>query len=208
MRVSFKEANQRRLAKMTEAELRDVLDRSAAFAARLVRARTWRSREGGVLPEGRSIQDVVQLAFEKILEGAKWDEDKALWLVLEGLIRGWVGNWVKSWENRRFSNADDTASPEGDDAWVSAVDQFEASAPTAAQELLRKEDDDLILEIISSMEEGSPERRVIEAIFSGASKRAEIMADAGLDAGSYEAVKKRLQRFLENYRQDRASAHH
>jgi DNA-directed RNA polymerase specialized sigma24 family protein len=206
--VSSKEANERRLAAMTDADLHDLLDRATAFADRLVRSKNWRGLQGGVLPAGKSVQDLVQAAFEKILEGAKWDEDKDLAMVLGGIIRGTVKNLVESWENRNFSNPDDHEGPEEEDGWVSAVDRFASSEETADRKISRKEDEDLLLNVIETLKEGSEERRIVEAIvFSGVGKRAEVLAETGLSAKEYEAAKKRLQRFLENYRRESATAH-
>ena len=206
--MSSKEANERRIAAITEADLLDLMERAAAYASRLVAQKSWRGAKPGVLPEGRSVQDLVQSAFEKVLEGAKWDDGKDLAMILEGIIRGMVGNLAKSWENRRFSNPDDATSPEGEDAWVSAVDRFPSTGGGPAEIVARREDDDLILETIESLEAGSPERRIVEAIFSGAAKREEVLAETGMGDKEYEAAKKRLRRCLEHYRQECASAQH
>jgi hypothetical protein len=206
--VSSKEANERRLEPMTDADLHDLLDRATAYADRLIRSKNWRGSRGGVLPAGKSVQDLVQAAFEKILEGATWDEDKDLAMVLCGIIRGAVGNLANSWENRNFSNPDDQAEPEDEDGWVSAVDRFASSEETADRKASRKEDEDLLLSIIESLKEGSEERRIVESIvFAGAGKRAEVLSDTGLSEKEYEAAKKRLQRFLVNYRRETATAH-
>ncbi|MFM2199241.1 MAG: hypothetical protein RLZZ505_2673 [Verrucomicrobiota bacterium] len=206
--VDSKVANERRLAAMTEAEIHDLMDRSVAYATQLISSRNWRNAGRGVLPEGCSASDLVQAAFQNILEGGKWDEDKPLWLVLKGYIRGTVKNLVESWENRVFSNADDRLHEEGECDWVSAVEQFENDEAPPESRLIREEDDELILGIIDSMEPGSPDRLIVEAIFNGASKRAEVIAQAGLNDKEFEAAKKRLQRFLENYRQELRSVHH
>ena len=206
--MDSKAANERRLAAMTEAEFHDLMDRSVAYATQLISSRNWRNAERGVLPEGRSASDLVQAAFQNILEGGKWDEDKPLWLVMRGYIQGTVGNLVKSWENRVFSNADDGLPEEVESDWVSAVEQYENDDAPPESRLVREEDDELILGIIDSMDPGSPDRRIVEAIFNGASRRAEVIAEAGLNDKEFEATKKRLRRFLENYRQELRSVHH
>ena len=155
------------------------------------------------------MQDLVQAAFQNILRGGEWAADKPLWLVLEGFIRGSVRNLATSWENRLFTNGDDKVSPDGDDRWLSAFEQFSTDGLSPDDTLIQEEDDDLILNIIESLGEGSPDRLIVEAIFhSGAKKRDQILMDTGLDAKSFEAAKKRLRRFLENYRQERESANH
>lgn len=206
--MSSKEANERRLEPMTEADLHDLLDRATAYTDRLIQSKNWRGSKGGVFPAGKSAQDLVQAAFEKILEGAKWDEDKDLSMVLCGIIRGAVGNLATSWENRNFSNPDDLAESEDKDGWVSAVDRFASSEESADRKASRKEDEDLLLSIIEDLKEGSEERRIVESVvFAGAGKRAEVLSDTGLSEKEYEAAKKRLQRFLVNYRRETAAAH-
>lgn len=192
---------------MTEAEFHDLLDRTTAFAARLISAQRWRFGKGGFLPEGFSAADLAQAAFENILKGGKWDESKPLWLVLEGYVRGSVGNLAKSLENRLISGIDDKL-PKGEETWRSAVEQMESADPGPVEIIQRAEDDELILGVVDGLEEGSPERKIVEAILNGASKRADVLAETGLKAAEYEAAKKRLQRFLENYRQQKAAGHH
>jgi hypothetical protein len=206
--VSPGEANEKRLNAMSDEEIFDLLDRATAYATQLVRSRNWRGSRGGVLPVGKSVQDLVQAAFENILQGAKWDEGKELAMVLKGIIRGMVKNLVESWENRNFYNPDDKAGQEGEDDWVSAMDGFASSEVLADQKAICRDDDDRLLEVIEALKEGSEERRIVESIvFSGARKRAEVLADTGLSEGEYEAAKKRLQRFLGDFRQERATAH-
>ena len=206
--MSQKEANERRISAMTDAEIIDLLERATAYASRLIKGNRWRRAHGGVLPRGNSAQDLVQSAFEKILNGAKWDEEKDLAMVLCGIIRGTVKNLVESWENRRFSNPEDETESQEEDEAGSAIDRFASSDSTADRKVSEKEDEDLLLEIIESLREDSEERKIVEAIvFSGARKRAEVLDDTGMNEMEYEAAKKRLRRFLENYRQERAAAH-
>lgn len=206
--MSQKAANERRIGTLTDAEIFDLLDRATAYASSLIKSKSWRGARGGVLPNGNSAQDLVQTAFEKILNGAEWDEEKDLGMVLFGIIRGNVKNLVESWENRRFSNPEDiTQHQEGDES-DSALDRFASSESVASSKALEKEDEDLLLEIIESLKEGSEERKIVESIvFSGARKRAEVLEDSGMNEKEYEAAKKRLRRFLENYRQKRSAAH-
>jgi hypothetical protein len=102
--VSSKAANERRIAAMTEAEIRDVMDRTTVYAEKMISSKSWRSRKGGVLPGGRSAQDLVQAAFENILKGGAWGRSKPLWLVMQGNIRGRVGGLADSLENRHTSS--------------------------------------------------------------------------------------------------------
>lgn len=192
---------------MTEAELHDLMERTTAFAARQISGKRWRFGKGGFLPGGRSACDVAQAAVENILNGGKWDEDKPLWLVLEGYVRGLVGNLARSCENRLVSGIDDKR-PLGEETWSSAVEQIVSGDFDPAENLQRAEDDDVIIDVVDGFEIGSPERRIVEAVLNGASKRADVLAETGLKAAEYEAAKKRLRRFLEDFRQQRAVEHH
>ncbi|MES2466347.1 MAG: hypothetical protein V4675_03510 [Verrucomicrobiota bacterium] len=193
---------------MKDAEILDLLDRATAYASNLIRGRSWRGAHGGVLPDGNSAQDLAQTAFEKILCGAKWDEEKDLKMVLCGIIQGAVKNMVESWENRRFSNPEDEAQSQDDDEAGSVIDRFASTDSAPDRKASEREDEDLLLEIIESLKDGSEERKIVEAIvFSGARKRGEVLDDSGMNEKEYEAAKKRLRRFLENYRQERATAH-
>jgi hypothetical protein len=192
---------------MTESELHELMDRTTAFAARLIAGKSWRFGKGGLLPGGRSACDLAQAAFENILKGGKWDEDKPLWLVLEGYVRGVVGNLAKSCENRLVSGIDDNR-PNGDDVWHSAVEQFASDGCDPGENHQRDEDDEVFLEVVEGLKAGSPEKKIVEAFLNGASKRAEVLEETGLKAVEFEAAKKRLQRFLGNYRQQRAYGHH
>lgn len=193
---------------MTDAEIFDLLDRATAYASRLIKGNSWRRSRGGVLPGGNSAQDLVQMAFEKILNGAKWDEEKEFGMVLCGIIRGTVKNLVNSWENQRFFNPEDeTQSQDGEEARA-AIDQFTSASLAPDRKVSERADEDLLLEIIESLKEGSDERRIVESIvFSGAGKRADVLKDTGIKEKEYEAAKKRLRRILENYRQERVAAH-
>lgn len=193
---------------MTDEEILDLLDRATAYASNLIRGRSWRGAYGGVLPDGYSAKDLVQTAFGKILNGAKWDEEKGLGMVLYGIIRGTVKNLVDSPENQRFSNPEDDPQSQEDDDAGSAMDRFASSESAADRKASEREDEDLLLDLIESLKEGSEERKIVEAIvFSGARKRAEVLEDTGMNEREYEAAKKRLRRFLENYRQERAASH-
>lgn len=205
--MSSKEANERRIAAMTDDEIDHALDQTTASAVSMISSKSWRSCNGGLLPGGRSAQDLVQAAFENILKGGKWDDDKTLELVLFGFIRGSVGNLAKSWENRNFTSIDEK-SADGDEVGLSAIEQIAADDPDLVEKTSPSEDYEVILQIVDSLAEGSPEKRIAESYLSGASKRGEVCSETGLNDKEYEAAKKRLRRFLEDYRKKRAAARH
>lgn len=184
---------------MKDAEVLEALDQVSAFAHRLIQSKIWRGNTGGVLPEGQAAPDIVQHAMEKILTGAKWDEDKPLWLVLRGLVMGRISNLVRSWENRHFSNPDDQNPLDNDQLGNSITNSFTATDEDPYERLAREEDDIAILEISEALNDKPAEKLVVDAIINGVTKRAEIMELTGLNKQEYEAVKKRLRRFLESF---------
>lgn len=202
------QSNEQRVAAMQDGDLVDVMQQTTAYAYRLVRAALWRGTCDGVLPDGMSAVDLSQMALEKVLQGAKWDSDKPLWLILQGLVRGWIGNLKNGAENRRLVNGEDFSEIDEGGTILSPMEAFADPSPAPGDRVAREEDDNFILEFIDGLEAGSPERLITESIFSGVTKRNEILADTGLTAPKFEAAKKRLRRLLENYRQKRASAHH
>jgi hypothetical protein len=101
----------------------------------------------------------------------------------------------------------DEKSSDGEDG-RSVADQIAVDDPDPVERTKRSEDYEVILQIVDSLAEGSPEKRIAESYLSGASKRDEVCSETGLNVKEYEAAKKRLRRFLEDYRKKRAAARH
>jgi len=191
------EANQARLAEMADEEVLDALKRASAFASRLIRSRTWRGSEGGVLPGGRMVEDLVQESFENVLKGSKWDESKPLWLILEGLVRGKVGNLVRSWGNRNFTNPD-RMDTRGDQS-VSYFDELESRELSPDELVARQEEDEtFILKLSEALSDRPEERLIADAVMEGLEKRSEIAERTGLAVEQVTQARKRLKRFLES----------
>lgn len=207
-REAQKAANEARLAKLSEDKLLELLSRATAFATRCIKENCWRSAgSGGVLPEGSGPEDIVQRAFERLLDGAKWDEDKTLEMVLMGLVKGHVANLVRLLENKRTINPGDIKDNE-DEAEQSKEKWTPKENLNPAHLMERAEDDEAALEILESFERDSQEYRIVEAILGGTTKRAEILQETGISASEYEAAKKRLRTFLQKFWQIRAANQH
>lgn len=198
--MNSEEVNTRRIAEMTEAEIHGVVEQLTAYAARLIGSKRWRFGKAGLLPGGRSLDDIVHAAFENVLKGGEWAEDKPLWLVLQGYVRGLVGRLAISCENQLVTGIDDKR-PNSEESWGSAVEAMASPEVSPVEIIQRANDDVVLLEILDAFDEGAPERLIVESIISGAPTRAEVLSDTGLSKGEYEAAKKRLRRFLEKYRQ-------
>ena len=197
-----------RLAEIPDAELNALLDKLAAYASKLIRSLCWRGIGSiGVLPNGESAETVVQVAVEKLLDGAKWDQGKNVEKVLFGILRGHIANLVRSWENRHFINLSDDEGKEGSIP-TSTLDIVGWDGFSPVKFLERSEDDDEALGILETFEDGSPEYRIVSAIFNGANKRAIILEEAQLSAKEYDAARKRLRTFFEKRWRNRAPDQH
>jgi len=206
--MSSQEANEARFAALTASEIEELVDRLTAYARKLVASKSW-NRGGGIelLPKGFSAKDLVQAAFSNLLGGGDWDEDKPALLVLKGFIKGTVGNLINSSEHKTNDSLEDEfADPE--QLWKSATENITDSDPGHSEIVQRDEDDDIFMEAMEGLADGSPDRLIVEAIFNGAAKRDEVLADTGLTASEYEAAKKRLRRYLSDFRQQLTSVHH
>ena len=165
--MSNRSDNEDRIAEIPESEIAKIVKELTAYAYKCIRSCCWRGiGSTGVLPDGQSAPDVVQRAFEKILDGAKWDQDKPLKMVLAGLVRGHVSNQVLSWENRNFFNFEDKLRADGRSV-TSAFDLEEEDADDPLQFLIRREDDDAALELLDTLSPTSTEYKIVSAIFDG-----------------------------------------
>jgi len=210
--VTQKEENEARIAVMTDDELTGLMEQMTAYAVRLIKAVSWRGSQGGILPNGEDGWSVAQTAFMRLLNGAKWDEDKPMWLVLRGIIRGRIQSLCKSKENQLTEGLRDGATKEeeneGLDREGNLADPI-ASNPRKA--MMEQEDEAILMEIIEQLDADGREEesKIISAIVDGALKRTEILELTGLGEQVYEAAKKRLRRgSLKDFRQNLAFSDH
>lgn len=195
-----------RLAEIPEAEVNVLLDKLSAHAFNRIRSLSWRGiGSTGVLPNGESAETIVQVAVGKLLSGAKWDASKDAETILRGIVDSHISNLVRTWENKNFINPSNKTDEDGA---KSGFDAIKSSSLNPIEFLERSEDDEAALEILESFDEGTPEHRIIAAIFNGPIKRAAIMEEANVSEKEYEATKKRLRTFLRKYWQNRDSAQH
>lgn len=201
------DANQSRLDEMPEEEVIDAMERATAFALRLIRSRVWRGLRDGVLPRGRLAEDIVQESFENVLKGSEWAESKPLWLILEGLVRGKVGNLVNSWENRNFTNPEqiDTRQEQG----VSFFDELEAHELSPDEIAARSEEqENFTLDLSEALSDRHEEQLIVDAFMAGIEKRREVADHTGLTVDQVTNAQKRLKRFLETEWKKTPSGHH
>lgn len=203
--VLSEETNEARLSQMSDSEFIELTDRMTAFTVNYLKGRRWRNGASETLPKGETAQSIVQMAFEKLIAGAKWDEGKPAWLILKGIIQGRVQSLVNSPENKNLIDCDDQVLNETLEARSPAL--IKTDQIDAAEE---NESEDRILGIIDELETlgKEEEKKVVEAILNGNDKRADILQETGFDVKTYEAVKKRLRRFLEKFRQEATQDHH
>lgn len=194
---------------MSEAELVSLFKQLRAYAEKLIASATWRGAgPNGLLPKGDTAETLVQTAFENILSGAKWDEDKPLAMVMQGIIRSQVTNKVRSWENRNFAPEPRLRDEEGSDKGSAFEVLPDPGALSPIEFLHRSEDDEKALKLLDDFSPEQAEYKVISAIFDCGGKRAEIIEQSGLSAKEYEATKKRLRNYLEKKWQKETPAQH
>lgn len=193
---------------MANDEVIDLVNRLTAFAVNYLKGRGWRNGSGKILPNGEDAQSLVQTALEKLLAGAKWDENKPAELVLQGIIKGRVQSLVNSPENKKSVDREEDGFDEIDGSELNGSLASEVATPI--DEILEGESQDKIFAILEELEKLGKieEYKIVESIFCGNIKRVDILKDTGLDAKVYDVAKKRLRRFLEDFRQKMVTSHH
>ncbi len=201
------EANQQRLAEMSDDEIVDAVSRAAAFAHRLISTKTWRGRDDGVLPNASTADDIAYEAFDDVMtKGSKWDADKDLALILSGLVRGKVKNLVNSWENSQFTDPSqiDTRESQG----ASHFDDLSPHVPSPSDLVCQREqDENFMLELHEALDGRPEERMIVESYIDGLTKRNEIIEHTGLSHKVFDHARKRLKRFFESDWRKNTSAH-
>lgn len=207
--MTSKEANEQRIAEMTNDEVLALIEQLTANTVNLIKARSWRNSGSELLPSGEDAQTLVQFALGKVLAGAKWDQDKPIWLILQGIIRGRIQSLVNSPENKRLIDCDEDSFDKASDE-IEKYEEPTPRPPDPSGALEEKEAEELLFGIIEELEQSgrNEEKEIVEAIFAGCLKRTEILEETGLGEAEYEAAKKRLRRYLKEYRQESSVGHH
>jgi DNA-directed RNA polymerase specialized sigma24 family protein len=190
------------LAQIEAASVNDELMTSlGAYALCKLRGLDWRGRRGGAVPGGVDAQDVVQIAFERLLGGIrKWDATKNpdFGHFLLSVIDSIVSDLVRSPKNHRERELSAFAfeTDESESAIIerlhSRVDYSEASE---ADELVNS---DFLIAVIGEVEKDDPPlHRILEAIvFEQIAKREQLAAHLSLAPSEITNAFKRLNRRL------------
>ncbi|MCB1100461.1 MAG: hypothetical protein KDN22_33160, partial [Verrucomicrobiae bacterium] len=162
--------NQERLSNHADSELEEAIDRTIDYAYQRMKGIHWQGVINGSVPEAKSAEDFTQEALEAVINGAKWDDSKPLWLVLRGIVSGKVNHLAESLENR--SRQDSVEHREFLESAQGNADSFRYFPFNAGI------DDELseafLLELTDALDDDPEAQSVVAAIWEGASKRSSI----------------------------------
>ncbi len=190
------------LAQIEAASANDELMTSlGAHALRKLRGLDWRGRTGGAVPGGVDAQDVVQMAFERLLRGSrKWDAAKnpEFRHFLLSVIDSIVSELVLSPKNHREREVSEFAfepyEPENAifERLHSRVDYTDASGEEEVA------NSDFLIAVVGEVEKDDPPlHRILEAIvFEQIAKREHLAAHLSLAPSEITNAFKRLSRRL------------
>lgn len=186
----------------------DITPRLVAYTLRKTRRLYWQGIRDGDMPEGKEAQDIVQDAIDDLFSGKRaWDPDSYpdLFAHLQSVIDSKVSAFVRSRANRRLrSEAVLSAAATLDDDEPSLLDTMTSPKPGPEEIALEEEEErrseDFAVSTLCSLDDDPEAQKVLEAIFEGLTKRADIATRAGISVKSVSNIKKRLQRRLEDLR--------
>lgn len=190
------------LAQIEAASVNDeVMSALGAHALCKLRGLDWRGRRGGAVPGGVDAQDVVQIAFERLLSGSrKWDAAKNpdFKQFILSVIDSIVSDLVRSPKNHRerevsmFAFEPDESESAIIERLHSRVDYSDASEEEEAA------NSDFLIAVVGEVEKDDPPlHRILEAIvFDKIAKREHLAAHLSMAPSEITNAFKRLSRRL------------
>lgn len=148
----------------------------------------WRTGRGGLLPKGKSCEDIVHETFEKLLsESRTWNEKTFpdLPSTLKGMAHSILSNLSQHSDNKRISS-DDVESATDILPETSLLDAERSDA------IMRAFD-----QLISDVHGDTDLERVAQSIKNEQVKAAEIAAATGIDIQKVYQAKRRVKVLLE-----------
>lgn len=188
------------LAQIEAASVNDeVISALGAHALCKLRGLDWRGRRGGAVPGGVDAQDVVQIAFERLLSGSrKWDAAKNpdFKQFILSVIDSIVSDLVRSPKNHRerevsmFAFEPDESESAIIERLHSRVDYSDASEEEEAA------NSDFLIAVVGEVEKDDPPlHRILEAIvFDKIAKREHLAAHLSMPPSEITNAFKRLSR--------------
>lgn len=190
------------LAQIEAASVNDELMTAlGAHALCKLRGLDWRGRRGGAVPGGVDAQDVVQIAFERLLSGSrKWDAAKSpdFGQMLLSVIDSIVSDLVRSPKNHREREISAFAF-EPDERESAIIERLHSRADYSdASEEDEVANSEFLIAIIGEVEKDDPQlHRILEAIvFEQIAKREHLAAHLSLAPSEITNAFKRLRRRL------------
>lgn len=173
---------------------------------------TWAGIRRGPLPGGRTPEDVVHSAIEKVLTGVRsWDPaiQPDLELFLASVVDSELSHLVESWEHRhvRPAAALPAAGDDPDRAVQDPIQDTPSPAAGPAEAAARREEADrqeaFAAAFVASMADDPMLQRIVECIVADVVKPGEIAQRLGIPVTEVYNRRKQLQRRLTAFYQDR-----
>lgn len=191
-----------------------IIPRLVEYARARIRARIWAGRRDGPLPGGQEAEDVVYGAIEKVLEGRRvWDPEAKpdLEAYLRDVIESDLNHLAIGFENRRFMPASQVGSAAVEGEPVPLVERVASRDPAPSarveEEEERGEGEAFKRDFLETLADEPEMKAVVEGIFEGVEKPAELAARAGVPVREIYNMRRKLQRRLLDFYGKWAKAH-
>jgi hypothetical protein len=204
----------RALTGFTDDQWKRLIWQLARYALGVSRGLRWRTQSPIELPGGETIDSIVSKAIEKVFSGERrWDPGKEpdLGKYLQGVIDSLLSHLAEGKDNTMFAPVPNTVGGQATAEWESGMGGRPHGAewigrPVKSPEKLLLEQqaakrDDRVLELlIDECSVDAPLSKVLQAMFDGYEKRAEIAEATGLPENEVSNAGKRLDRKLAKLR--------
>ena len=179
----------------------DIFPRLVAYTLDKARRLYWQGIRGGDMPEGTEAKDIVQETIGDLISGKRaWDPATYpdLFAHIQGVIDSKVSAFVRSRANKllRSETALSAATTLGDDE-PSPLDVMISPNPGPEEIALEQEEErlseDFAITTLCSLDDDPEAQKVVQAIFDGITKRADIAKTVGISVASVSNIRKRLR---------------
>lgn len=174
------------------------------YALKKIKRRYWLGVFGGPTPAATEAEDIVMKCIKKVLDGQRcWEPEKYpdLYRFLLGVIDSEVSHLVESWENRYFLReealAGDCNGEETKDFWQAVPDLNPTIETKLINQEIEEKSEKFFQEFYESVQDSPKLQMVLDSIFEGHIKRADIAENIGITVKEFDNLKKQLRRRLQ-----------
>lgn len=175
----------------------------AYYALQKIKSRYWLGIFGGSTPAATEAEDIVMKSIKKILDGQRRWEPKQhpdLFKFLLGVIDSEISHLVESWENRSFLREESLvgycSDEETADFWQTVPDQHPTIEAKLINQEMEEKSEKFFLEFYESVQDSPKLQSILDSIFEGHIKRADIAKNIGITVREFDNLKKQLRRRL------------